>query len=217
MHPNTDSTPATAQPQAGPGTGTAAQAITPPEDAKVLHGYTVASIAYLDATAAHYRADAEMYRALAKAHLADPYLPQSDRLVLASTAERRADVAEQQALAKQQRADLLRAENPAVCAAAAGTYLAVIVLTVQRDKIQQTARLVLGSPRSVSRTWDRVGASSWKSRDPEWANHEDRVGVELTEYMDALELPTRVAAMLPQPPSPASSAAARAAQEVARG
>lgn len=222
MHQPSNTQPETAHPAADPGTGTATQASTRPVDAERLLGFTLASIRYLYATAAHHRADAAMYRALANSHQHDPFLTYSDRVLMASSAEQRAELSEAAAIQVERRAADLRLENPDAVTATPGappfsTPLALVVLAVQRDRIVQTARLVMGCTRTVTRTWDRAGSGSWKSRDPEWAENEDRIGVELTEYMDALPLPSRVAAMLPQLPAPGSSAAAQAAQEVARG
>lgn len=103
------------------------------------------------------------------------------------------------------------------CNAGGGTPIdapmAVIVTTVHRDRIQQTARMVLGGTQTATRTWtrDRPSGGSWKSRDMDWHDHEDRIGIELAEYMHALDLPTRVAAMLPRLPGD------DAAQEVHHG
>lgn len=94
--------------------------------------------------------------------------------------------------------------------------MAVIVLTVQRDLITQTAHLVMGGMHTATRQWKRLGPGSWSSKDPEWMAHEDRIGVELAEYMDMLSLPSRIAAMLPHLPCN-SDAAAAAAREVANG
>lgn len=108
-----------------------------------------------------------------------------------------------------------QATTPALDLARAPDAMAVIVITVRRDRIEQTARLVMGGTHTAARAWERAGAGSWKSRDPEFGLHEERLGLELTEYMDALELPARVAAMLPRPASP--DAVAKAAEEVRRG
>ncbi|HEY5804878.1 MAG TPA: hypothetical protein VIT90_14390 [Lysobacter sp.] len=213
MQPNTDMTPAAAQPLAIPGTGAAAQATTAPADADLLQAYTLASTGHLDALAARLRAEEAERRALAKAHRLDPFMPPADRLALALNADQHADEAAERALHAQQRADALRAAFPTMVDAP----MAVVVITVQRDRIQQTARLVMGYPLTATRTWSRFGTHSWKSRDPEWSAHEDRIGIELVEYMDALDLPQRIADLLPRPPSAGTDAAAKAAREVAHG
>lgn len=221
MQPHTDHFPATAQPPAAPGAGAGPQATTPP-DAASLQAFAAANIVWLDAKAACYRATEAMYRAQANAHLADPHTPAVDRLGYFTAASNRAEDYALLAQEAQQRADGERIENPAVAMTALGDTaaapMAVVVLTIQRDRIQQTARLLLGSPRTATRTWNRQeGQSFWHSRDPDWSAYEDRIGVELMEYMDALDLPDRVAAMLPRPPSPDSIAADQAAKEVRRG
>lgn len=209
MQPNTDTTPATAHPLAALDTGAAAQAITANPDAPALQAYTLACITYLEATAARYRAEEAETRAHAAAHRADPYHTPAERLLLGQLADNRGDSAATRAQTFQFRADSLRAELPA---SALPAPMAVIVLTVQRDRIQETARLIMGGTRTVSRTWDRVADRSWRSRDKEWAAAEDRIGVELCDYMDALSLPDRVANMLPRPP--AAKASSTAGQEV---
>jgi len=209
MQPNTDTTPATAHPLAAQDTGAAAQATTANPDAQAVQAYTLASIAYLEATAARYRAEEAEARAHAAAHRADPYHTQPERMLLGQLADNRGDSAAARAQTFQFRADSLRADLPA---SAHPAPMAVIVLTVQRDRIQGTARLVMGGTRTVSRSWDRVSDRAWRSRDREWSESEDRIGVELCEYMDALSLPDRVANMLPRPP--AAIAPSKAAQEV---
>lgn len=210
MQPMTDTTPATAHYPEAIDTGAAAQAITQAKpDPEALQAYTLASIAYLEATAARYRAEEAEARAHAAAHRADPYHTAAERLLLGQLADNRGDSAATRAQTFQFRADSLRAELPA---AALPAPMAVIVLTVQRDRIQQTVRLVMGGNRTVSRTWDRVADRAWRSRDKDWSASEDRIGVELCEYMDALSLPDRVANMLPRPP--AAKASSKAAQEV---
>ncbi|MGO4222113.1 hypothetical protein AB4Y64_09715 [Lysobacter sp. TAF61] len=210
MHPMTDTTPATAHTPATIDTGAEVQAITPREPApEAVQAYTLASVAYLEATAARYRAEETEARAHAAAHRADPFHTPAERVLLSKLAENRGDNAAQRAQAFQYRADGLRADCPA---ATTIPPMAVIVLTVQRDRIQQTARLVMGGTRSVQRTWERVGDRSWRSRDADWSEAEDRIGVELCEYMDAVSLPDRVANMLPRPP--ASKVSSNAGQEV---
>lgn len=223
MQQHTDLSPATAQPPADPGTGTGPQASTQPEDTIALYGFTVASIRYLEAQAAHHRADATMYRALAAAHRADPYMAPADRALMSGAADQRAETAEQEARDVLKRALALRAENPAAGIAAADTAeesepTAIVVITIQRNRIQQTARLLLGAPRTANRTWRRGDlCGSWATLDRAWSEHEDNIGIELAEYMDALDLPDRVADMLPRPRAASSDAAARAAEEVRRG
>lgn len=95
--------------------------------------------------------------------------------------------------------------------------MAVIVITVRRNSIEQHARLVMGGTHSANRSWFRLreGSEGWACRDAEFMAAEDRIGLELAEYMEGLALPNRVASMLPRPASP--DAAAKAAEEVRRG
>lgn len=74
---------------------------------------------------------------------------------------------------------------------------AVIVITVHHDTITQCARLVLGESHTVSRTWKRIGRGLWQSHEPEFLEAEERIGPELAEYLDGLDLPTGVADLLP--------------------
>ncbi|GIX37994.1 MAG: hypothetical protein KatS3mg127_1233 [Silanimonas sp.] len=76
---------------------------------------------------------------------------------------------------------------------------AVIVITVHHDTITQCARLVLGESHTVSRTWKRIGRGLWQSHEPEFLEAEERIGPELAEYLDGLDLPTDVADLLPPP------------------
>lgn len=93
--------------------------------------------------------------------------------------------------------------------------MAVIVITIRRDSIEQHARLVMGGTHSANRSWQRTGAGSWNTHDAEFIEAEDRIGLELAEYMDALDLPNRVASMLPRPATPAVMAEAlKAVREV---
>lgn len=95
--------------------------------------------------------------------------------------------------------------------------MAVVVITIRRDRIEQVARLLMGGTHSASRVWERAGRCSWQSRDPDFGLHEERLGLELAEYMEALDLPTRVADMLPRPAQNPGEGFARALEEVRRG
>lgn len=198
MKPSNETKPETAPSSAEISTGAAMEANTSQPGAEALQAFTLASAKRLEAVAARYRSEEAEHRAMAEAHRADPFLPAGDRLALIAIAEQRAENAAEAAENNDRRAADLRKDIPAA-AALAEPPMAVIVITVQRDRIQQTARLMMGGARAVSRTWDRTGRGSWRSRDLEWSAHENRVGVELVEYMDALSLPDRVAEMLPRP------------------
>lgn len=91
----------------------------------------------------------------------------------------------------------------------------IVMLQVQRDRIAIVATLDMGGVHAVTRTWSKESPGVWRSRQPEFAEAEERIGIELAEYLDALDLPTRVAAMLPKPPTNAGIAAMEeAAKEV---
>jgi len=94
---------------------------------------------------------------------------------------------------------------------------AAVLIHISRDRIAFTATLDMGGLQSVTRTFTADSKGGWRSQQPDFIAAEERIGVELAEYLDALDLPTRVAAMLPRPATPAGSAAmAAAAQEVRR-
>lgn len=89
---------------------------------------------------------------------------------------------------------------------------AVVVLVITADRIVQRAELQMGACSSATRTWVRAGAGGWRSRDPDFmATAEEALGYELAEYMDGLELPERVADMLPRHPADPHSLAYRQA------
>lgn len=94
---------------------------------------------------------------------------------------------------------------------------AVVMLHIHRDRVALIATLDMGGHTTVSRTWVADGSGVWRSRDQEFIAAEDRIGVEMAEYLDGLTLPFRVAQMLPKPPTAAGAAAmAEAAKEVRR-
>lgn len=108
----------------------------------------------------------------------------------------------------------------AITAAASGPdgSSALLLVSISPDRVRMTASLVMGNgSQTVARSWHRRGKGTWESRDPEFIDAEERLGVELAEWLDAIDLPTRVANMLPRPGTPAAAAAiAEAAEEVRR-
>ena len=94
---------------------------------------------------------------------------------------------------------------------------AMVMVQIRRDRIAVVATLDMGGLQTVSRTWVLESPGVWRSHDQYFIAAEDRIGVELAEYLDALELPLRVARMLPRPASAAGATAmAEAAEEVRR-
>ncbi|MGO1072687.1 hypothetical protein [Lysobacter sp. CA199] len=212
MQPHTDQSPVTAQTPAVPSAGAVAQATTGPATPEQLQAYALACVEHFEANAARHRAEEIEYRALAKAHRADVHMVPADRLLLSLQAEQRGDRAGELANDALGRADALRQSFPGL--PQTPQPMAVIVTTIQRDRIQQTARLIMGRATSASRTFTRLG-NLWKCRDRDWPAHEEAIGVELVEHMEAFPLPDRVAEMLPRPSAP--EAAAKAASEVRHG
>jgi hypothetical protein len=214
MYANTNEKPATAHIHEASGTGASPQASTQPATDEQAHQhYTAALLAYHERAAARHRADEAMHLALAHAYRLDPQLTAAERLLLANGCEERARDAAEQASSLEARAQAIKLRSPGLGV----DPMAIVVLTIRRDRIEQTARLLMGSTATASRSWSRSGLASWRSTDDDWSAFEERIGVELVEFMDELPLPNRVASMLPRPSSPASDAARRAAAEVVRG
>lgn len=94
--------------------------------------------------------------------------------------------------------------------------MATVSLIVTRERVRLMGTLVMGGAQTVLRTWDRQANGMWKCRDPEFIAHEERIGIELAEFLDGMAFPFQVAAMLPRLPV-IRDAAARAAEEVRRG
>ena len=93
---------------------------------------------------------------------------------------------------------------------------AVVVTVITRDSIRQQAILQMGGRHTASREFHRTGQWSWRAGQNEFIAAEERIGLELAEYMDQLDLPTRVANMLPltdgQPSDGARQMAAKAVE-----
>ena len=93
--------------------------------------------------------------------------------------------------------------------------MAVVVMVITKDRITQHAHLHLGGLHAATRDFVRTGPESWKCRDPEFIAHDERIGIELAEFVDAIDLPSRVANMLPRvPANPTSDARQVAATAV---
>lgn len=103
----------------------------------------------------------------------------------------------------------------AIAAALGSAPMAVVVTVITANRITQRVHLHMGGVQSAARDWQRTGPGSWRTSDPEFIEAEDRLGVELAEYMEALDLPSRVANMLPRRPADTSSAAYRQAMAAA--
>ncbi|MDR0182427.1 hypothetical protein [Lysobacter arvi] len=207
-----------ATPHAAADTGAGGEATTLIIDRLAVAAHSSALRATMRARIHLDRASAAYYRAEATAHQLNPYLSVQKRMRLANRAAARAIAATDRAtLAELQLRMLVSLDAAAPAATPSCEPMAVIVVTVHRDRIEQHARLVMGTAASASRRWTRVGGSSWRCSDADWAEHEEALGVELTEFCEAMDLPSRVADMLPRPPAPASRAAAIAAAEVGHG
>lgn len=79
--------------------------------------------------------------------------------------------------------------------------IAIITTVVAHDQITTTVQLLMGgSHHTAQRTWVRQGAHSFQCMQRDFIAREDDLGLELAEYADALDLPVRVANMLPKAP-----------------
>lgn len=115
-------------------------------------------------------------------------------------------------------------ETAAVAMGAPEEPIALVVVAITRNRITVQAALHMGGHHQVQRRWERVdnhGNSAWRTRDPEFIAHEDRIGIELAEFADAIDLPSRVADLLPRAPKnpdcEARRQAAAAAEELRHG
>lgn len=74
-----------------------------------------------------------------------------------------------------------------------------IVIDISSDTITETVIMQMGMHHdSLSKRWMRVSANSFKARDCDFAMLEARFGVEAVDYMACLDLPIRLANMLPR-------------------
>lgn len=93
--------------------------------------------------------------------------------------------------------------------------MAVVVMVITRDRITQHAHLHLGGFHPSTRNFVRTGPNSWRSTDPYFTDHEQRIGIELAEFVDALDFPSRVADTLPRAPASEQSDARQVAATAA--
>lgn len=90
---------------------------------------------------------------------------------------------------------------PAPAAVPTPECAALVVLHVTHDRIVMEARLMMGMAHVARREWHRTGTHGFRSDRGDLVDtHEERLGLELCEYVDRLELPVRVAEQLPRRP-----------------
>lgn len=95
---------------------------------------------------------------------------------------------------------------------------ATVTIEVHHDQILMRAALCMGNSITVSRRWDRADGGGWKSNGDDFASRELNTSVELAEFADGIDLPTRVADMLPRTRHGADTAEhAAAAKALAEG
>ena len=75
---------------------------------------------------------------------------------------------------------------------------ATVTFDIRHDQIQMRVALSMGNTISANREWKRQPGDGWRTDSEDLAARELTLGVELAEFADAIDLPTRVANMLPK-------------------
>ncbi|MFD0726988.1 hypothetical protein [Lysobacter brunescens] len=93
-----------------------------------------------------------------------------------------------------------------------------VTFEIGHNTITASVALNMGSTVSASRTWCRSGNVSWNSTERDFAQRSPNLGAELAEFVDGIDLPMRVADMLPVRRHGTDTAAqAAAAKALAQG
>lgn len=92
-----------------------------------------------------------------------------------------------QAQVRSHHADVLATEPPH----------ARVTFDIGHNSITASVALSMGNTISASRTWARTGKVSWNSLECDFAQRRPNLGTELAEFVDGIDLPIRVADMLP--------------------
>jgi hypothetical protein len=213
MQPTTDTRPATAAPHATTDTGAGAKAITA-NTAPLTAEYYAARLRYLQAQLQRARAQEAEHGALVAMYRAAQHASDGDRHMLATLAERDQHNARECAKRTEQHIDALLRDHPEALQGVEPH--AVVTITIRRDEITTRATLHMGHQFNAQQTERRQDRLFWRSPDPDWVDHEDTLGIELVEFLDGIDLPRRVADMLPRAPTPAGLAAAAEAAAALR-
>lgn len=203
MQPRTDLRPDTAAPEREIDTGTAEKAITRRvrPDAP---GYYPARLRYLRVQLQRVRAEEREHEALAAMYRAAGHANDGDRHMLATLADRDTGNARQLAERIERDIETLTTEHPE---ALLGTDPhAVVTITIERDRIVTVAALHMGRIVHATQTERRNDRLFWRCHDPEWNECRARLGDEFVEFLESIDLPRRVADMLPRPATPAGAA-----------
>lgn len=196
--------PTTAAPHTATDTGAGGEAITPAA-VRPAPSYHAARLRYLQAQLLRARAEENEHGALAAVSLAAGDTSDGDRHMLAALAQRDADTARKLAdRIERDMADLVRLHPDAVLGIEPH---AVVTITIRRDEITTRAMLCMGQLYHASHTESRSGRMFWRSTDADWIVHEEKLGTELVEFLESIDLPTGVANMLPRPATAAIAAA----------
>ncbi len=213
MQPTTDTRPATAAPSDTTDTGAGAKATTA-NAAPLTAEYYAARLRYLQAQLTRARAQEAEHGALVAMYRAANHASDGDRHMLATLSERDQHNARECGKRTEQHIDALLRDHPEALQAVEPH--AVVTITIRRDEITTRATLHMGHQfhaQQIERRQDRL---FWRSPDADWVDHEDTLGIELVEFLDGIDLPRRVADMLPRAPTAAGLAAAAEAAAALR-
>ena len=218
MQPTTDTRPATAAPSETTDTGAGAKAITG-NTAPLTAEYYAARLRYLQAQLQRARAQEAEHGALVAMYRAAQHASDGDRHMLATLAERDQHNARECARRTEQHIGALLRDHPEALRAFEPHAVephAVVTITIRRDEITTHATLHMGFQFHGQQTERRQDRLFWRSTDADWVEHEYTLGIELVEFLDGIDLPRRVADMLPRAPTPAGLAAAAEAAAALR-
>lgn len=203
MQPSTDPRPDTATPERAGDTGTAAQAITRREPPPAP-GYYTARLRYLQAQLLRARAEEQEHKALSAMYHAAQHACDGDRHMLATLADRNASNARTLGDRIERDIEALAREHPEALLGI--DPHAVVTMVIRRDEITTRVMLCMGTAAHAHQTERRQQNMFWRCVDPEWIDHRDRLGTELVEFLESIDLPSRVADMLPRPATAAGAA-----------
>ena len=213
MQSTTDTRPATAAPHATTDTGAGAKAITATA-APLTAEYYAARLRYLQAQLLRARAQEAEHGALVAMYRAANHASDGDRHMLATLAERDQKAASDNAKRIERHISELLRDHPEAMLGVEPH--AVVTITIRRDEITTRATLHMGHQFNAQQTARRQERVFWRTPDADWVEHEDTLGIELVEFLDGIDLPRRVADMLPRAPTPAGLAAAAEAAAALR-
>lgn len=213
MNDKTDT--ATLAQQSGTGPGAETSTAQSPRDRAQYH---LQSAEYFESAAALAKARANSHRKFAALNALEPGI--TDEVREARTADCLVAVAqaEQSAMEFIRCAEDARTLAISLCPETVPPKYresrAVVRIEIGTDRICERVEYQLGPHHSLAiRNWTPTGGF-WQTKDNDWTAHEDHLPVEIIDYMAGLDLPNRIAAMLPKIPVGVSKAAQEAAKAV---